>query len=257
MIVMAVIIARLRASSRRIAIWAFIVIACVSQASAQPESAELPAGVPLFTDDVPPGVIGSMQLKRYPNLYGYFQPIELQGPTGSSFALVCNGTFDDSKPSPRRAAMLVGAVYRFRMVGIPNEPEAELYPTLEIIDRTYPPAERGHRFPIPIEIDETDIAAAMRGDLVTRVIYLEDGTNAEPVSYAGGPQRIYDVASGEDTLRTADTFGRPLAILRIGSRIPDIVEGDNAEAFLYGSPPWQPIKEIPKGRTLSDIAYPQ
>jgi hypothetical protein len=223
------------------------------QAYGQFDASKLPAGVPLFSDDVPPGVIGAMQLKRQPNLCGYLQPVELRGPAGSGFALASNGTFADNQEQPLRAAVLVGAVYRFRMIGIPGQPETELFPTLEVIDRTYPPAEREHRFPIPIEIDDTDIAAALRGDLVTRVIYLEDGTNAEPVSYAGGPMRIDDVGVGQDTLRAADTFGRPLAILRIGSRIPDIVEGDGAQAFLYGSPPWQAIKNVPKCSRLSDI----
>jgi hypothetical protein len=257
MLVMAMIIARWVTLSRKVIPVVTILFASANLTSAQTSYNKLPAGVPLLQDDVPPGVIGSIQVKRQPNLCGYFQPVELRGPKGSSFALASSGTFIENQPQPFRAALLVGAVYRFRMVGFANQPEAELFPTLEVIDRTYPPAERSHRFPIPIEIDETDIESALRGDLVMRVIYLEDGTNAEPVSYAGGPQRVYEVSQNEDTLRTADTFGRPLAILRIGSRVPDIVEGTEAEEFLYGSPPWQPIKNVPQGKTLSDIAYPQ
>jgi hypothetical protein len=143
------------------------------------------------------------------------------------------------------------------MTNIPNEPEAELFPTLEVIDRTYPPSEREHRFPIVVEIDQTDIDAALRGDMVTRVIYLEDSTNAEPVSYAGGPQRVFDITVAEDSLRTADYYGRPLAILRIGSRIPNVIEGPEAEHFVFGSPPWLPIKNLPKGKTLSDASNNQ
>jgi hypothetical protein len=205
---------------------------------------------------MPPGMIGSIQLQRQPNLCGYFQPVELRGPQGMQFALVSDGMFGDNLPQPVRAAFLVGAVYRFRAVGLPNDPDSELFPTVEIIDRTYPPSEREHRFPIPIELDSTDIEAALRGELVTRVIYLEDSTYAEPQSHAGGPQRVFDVQQNEDTLRSADAFGRPLAILRIGSRIPDVVEGPGAEHFLFGSPPWTPIKNTPVGKTLSDIATP-
>ncbi len=257
MLALAVIIARRIALPHKFVPILGMLCVVANLASAQSTYNPLPAGTPLLHDDVPPGVIGNIQLKRQPNLCGYFQPVEFRGPKGSSFALAASGTFIENQPQPMRAALLVGAVYRFRMVGFANQPEAELFPTLEVIDRTYPPAERAHRFPIPIEIDETDIESALRGDLVTRVIYLEDGTNAEPVSYAGGPQRVYEVTGNDDTLRTADTFGRPLAILRIGSRVPDTIEGPEAEAFLYGSPPWQPIKNVPQGKTLSDIAYPQ
>ena len=219
-------------------------------------SSKLPTGIPLLNDNMPPGMIGSIQLQRQPNLCGYFQPVEIRGPRGMQFALVSDGMFEDNRPQPVRAAFLVGSVYRFRAVGIPDEPDAELFPTVEIIDRTYPPSEREHRFPIPIELDSTDIESALRGELVTRVIYLEDSTYAEPESHAGGPQRVFDVKQNEDTLRAADTFGRPLAILRIGSRIPDVVEGPVAEHFLFGSPPWTSIKNIPVGKTLSDISTP-
>ncbi len=228
-----------------------------SQSFAQYQSAsKLPAGIPLLNDNMPPGMIGSIQLQRQPNLCGYFQPIELRGPQGMQFALVSDGMFGDNLPQPVRAAFLVGAVYRFRAVGLPDDPGTELFPTVEIIDRTYPPSEREHRFPIPIELDTTDIEAALRGELVTRVIYLEDSTYAEPQSHEGGPQRVFDVMQNEDTLRAADAVGRPLAILRIGSRIPDVVEGPGAEHFLFGSPPWTPIKNIPVGKTLSDISTP-
>jgi len=216
--------------------------------------ASLPAGVPLLHDDMPPGMVGAIQLQRQPALRGFFQPVEFRGLDGMKFALVSNGMFTDNTLGPARAAFLVGPVYRFRMTNIPNEPEAELFPTLEVIDRTYPPSEREHRFPIIVDIDQTDIDAALRGDMVTRVIYLEDSTNAEPVSYAGGPQRVFDIKIAEDSLRTADYYGRPLAILRIGSRIPDVIEGPEAEHFVFGSPPWLLIKNLPKGKTLSDAS---
>ena len=223
-------------------------------------SSKLPAGIPLLNDSMPPGMIGSIQLQRQPNLRGYYQPIELRGPGDMRFALASDGLFGDNSPQPIRAAVLVGAVYRFRAVELPNNPGLEIFPSVEVIDRTYPPSEREHRFPIPIELDSADIEAALRGELVTRVIYLEDSTYAEPVSHAGGPQRVLDVRQNEDTLRTADAFGRPLAILRIGSRIPDIVEGPGAEHFLFGSPPWMPVKmpvkNNPVGKTLSDLSTP-
>jgi hypothetical protein len=215
-------------------------------------SGGLPLGNPLLHDQMIPGEIGAIQLRRQPCLQGYFQPVEVRGPRGTQFALVSDGYFTNNVRSPLRAAMLVGNVYRFRMSHIEGAGEVELFPSIEIIDRTYPPAERSHRFPIVIEIDEVDIEAAMTGDLVTRVIYLEDSTNAEPDSYADGIQRVLDVSIAEDTLRTADYYGRPVAILRIGSRVPEQVEGPEALPFLFGSPPWLPIKATPQGKTLSD-----
>jgi hypothetical protein len=146
-------------------------------------------------------------------------------------------------------ALLVGVPYRVKVTGIPFEPEAELYPTIELIDRTYPPLEKAHRFPIPIEFESLEFEAAMRGDLVTRVVYLEDSANAEPVSYVG-PQRIYEATSTENILQTADVYGRPLGIVRIGSIVPSNTDGFVTPEFLYGSPPVAPLKPIPDAESL-------
>ena len=215
----------------------------------------------LYRDTMAPGVIGRQQLERNPMLRGYLQPVEIQGPKGSRISLVSQGTFVDPQPSPVRAAMLVGAVYRFQLSSIPNEDGIELFPTLEVIDRLYPPAEREHRFPIPIAIDDQDIQAALRGDMVMRVIYLEDSEIAPPESYADGIQRVHDVTGTEQAVQAADHMGRPVAILRIGSRVPDAAGPD--EQFFYGSPPWSPIKEIPNRETLIEnhgwprVEYPE
>ncbi len=156
---------------------------------------------------------------------------------------------------------MVGAVYRFQLTSIPNEDGVELFPTVEVIDRLYPPAEREHRFPIPVVIDDLDIQSALRGDMVMRVIYLEDSEIAVPESYADGIQRVHDVTGTEQAIHAADHMGRPVAILRIGSRVPDSTGPD--EQFFYGSPPWSTIKEIPDREKLIEnhgwprVEYPE
>ncbi len=81
------------------------------------------------------------------------------------------------------------------------------------------------------------------------MIYLEDSSNAEPVPFAE-PQRIYDAAHGENMLQTADVYGRPLMILRIGSRVPQSTDGFVPPDFLYGCPPVAMLKPIPDAETL-------
>ena len=206
----------------------------------------------LMRDDFPPGEIGAIQLSRKPELRGLWQAVEIRGPKGMRINMADAGQFAPELPEPARIAVMIGSVYRMRITGIPNEPDMELFPTLEVIDRTHPPAEREHRFPIPIEIDEDDLADAARGELVMRVIYLEDNQIAEPVDTSGKAQRVLDLQSHQDALRMADQLGRPLAILRIGSRVPNITEGQDWNAFLYGCPAWTTIKAIPTKKQLID-----
>jgi hypothetical protein len=211
----------------------------------------------LLSEDMPPGMIGAIQLQQKPYLRGVWQAIELRGPKGVHFNFAEGGQFAPDIPSPARVAVLIGPVYRVRMIGIEGQEDLELFPTIEVIDRTCPPAEREHRFPIQIEIDEQDIADAARGEMVLRVIYLEDNEVAEPVDTSGKPQRVLDIRADQNALRTADGLGRPVAILRMGSRVPNVTEGQDWLEFLYGCPPWTALKPIPtKDQLIQDGRWP-
>lgn len=202
----------------------------------------------ILSSDMPPGVVGAAQAYRRPQVQGYFQPVQVSGPNGLHVALAQDGQFLPLLEAPVRAGMMVGRVYRIKVSGIPGFEGEELFPSIEVIDRLYPPSGREHRFPIPVVLEEEDLRAALRGELVTRVIYLEDSEIAEPVSDLPGEQRVTEVGGSEDPLQSADQLGRPVAILRIGSRTPDL-NGDLTD-FLYGSPMWVPIKPIPEREKL-------
>ncbi len=110
----------------------------------------------------------------------------------------------------------------------------EVFPTIEIIDRTYAPEDQQVRFAIPAEITVQDIEPALRGKFVTRVIYLEDPRRALPMRNNNG-QPWFDVGPGRDPLVAADELGRPVAIVRMGGRVPDQGADPN---FYFGSPAW-------------------
>jgi hypothetical protein len=193
----------------------------------------------LFSSDMPPGVIGGARLMGRGPVAGYFQPVAFSGPPGTKFTLPQNATFAEADAS-LRAGLLVGSIYRFRITGIPLAPGAELYPTVEVIDRTYPPPGMAHRYPIPINLDQEDLEAALEGRLVTRVILLEDPQTAIAVSTEPTTSRAIDVAEYQDAMEVADRFGRPVAIVRIGSvtppRSPELLP-----RFYFGFPAWVPV----------------
>ena len=85
------------------------------------------------------------------------------------------------------------------------------------------------------ELTEEDLKLALSGRFVTRVIYIEDPLSALPVNENPREQRWFDAGAGADPLLTADTLGRPVAILRMGGRIPrhDLAEDD----LIKGNPP--------------------
>ena len=184
---------------------------------------------------MPPGAIGSQQLLRGGPLPGYFQPLEIRGPEGTQISSAEQGMFQQATPLPRKFGMLIGAVYRFRVTGIPEYEGLEVYPTVEVIDRIYPPLGLENKFPIDVELTQQELEMALDGKFVTRVIYLENPEDALPVAEDPDRQSFFEVATYENPLEVADRLGRPVAILRMGGRMPD-ENGPDAK-FLYGCPP--------------------
>ncbi len=199
-------------------------------ALAEPPVHYLHAGV------LAPGAIGAAQLQRGGPLPGYFQPIEIRASQGASVSLACDGRFAEPQAAPMKTAMLIGPVYRLRVTDIPRRSGEEVYPTIEVINRLYPPIGEELRFPVPIELTQQDLEAALDGKFITRVIYLEDPR--APYTRVEDPKNQYtvDVRPSDDPLVTADHLGRPMAILRIGGRMP-IDPDDPGDDFLYHSPP--------------------
>ncbi len=186
--------------------------------------------------DMPPGTIGAAQLMRGGPLPGYFQPVEITGPQETQVAMATDGVYESPQPAPLRVALLVGKVYRLKVTNIPFHVGQEVFPSIEIINRLYPPAGSEAKFPIPIELTREELEMAIRGQYVVRVIYLENPRTALPAREDPQQQRYFEVGPNQDPLEVADALGRPIAILRIGSRVPDL--DTESGRFLFDSPPW-------------------
>ena len=115
---------------------------------------------PLVNGHLPPGVVGDTRLQSQHPIAGYFQPVKFSGPEGTRFSLP-QGAAMAASESNLMAGLLIGSVYRFRITEIPDAPGAELFPTLELIDRTYPPPGLATLYPIPINLDQVDLDAAL------------------------------------------------------------------------------------------------
>jgi hypothetical protein len=201
---------------------------------------------------MPPGAIGSQRLGRGGPLSGYFQPVLLQGPKGAVVAWTAGSQFGPDQTMPVTLGMLIAPVYRLRISNIPNHPGAEVFPTVEVIDRLYPPEGQALRFPIPVVLTQEELEMALEGSYVTRVIYLEDPDQALPHAQVDGQQNYYEVTAGDDPLASADRLGRPVAILRMGGRLPG-PEGPDGQ-FLAGSPPVM-VHETPAKRPPSPLPF--
>lgn len=168
-----------------------------------------------------PGTAAQWQAIAKPGLYGYMQPVRISLP-GDATVSYFNGSphANTDLQAPAQARMMVGHVYRVRLSAIAGHPGLELFPTIEVLDRLHPPEGKLDTFPIPIEITEEELTAAAQDRLVTKVIYLEHPQTAAPVTDVN-QRRVEEFDPRLNLLEAADVRGRPMAILRMGGRIPD------------------------------------
>lgn len=123
-------------------------------------------------------------------------------------------------PSPAQLHLGVGHTYRLKLSGMPEFPGVELYPTVEVLDRLHPPPGREAQFPVPIEFTFEEIEFALQNRLVAKVIYLEQPELASPTDDRR-PIPPLNLAPHQNLLAEADRRGRPLALVRLGGRLPD------------------------------------
>jgi hypothetical protein len=203
----------------------------------------------------PPGAIGARQAGRGGPVRCFFQPVEIIAPEGAKVSLVEEGRFDEPLPAPRKAGFVLGQVYRLRITNIPFQEGREVFPTVELIDRLHPPRGQEVRFAMPIEFSQEDLELALEGKYVTRVVYLEDPNNALPVNADKVGNESFDALPGEDPLEVADRIGRPMAIIRLGGRLPEDASGVD-RSFFGNCPPIWNIPSPPEGAAAeaSDVA---
>ena len=203
---------------------------------------------------VQPGVAGTWANRLQPDTVGYIQTVRFVPPAveEESGEKVPSGTVS-VYGNPRQASveqtgstlagLLVGPVYRFKLSEMPAYPGIELYPTVELIDRLHPPPGQEARFPVPIAFTDEEIQAAIEGRMVMKVVYLEQPDRASPFAATEAlPTENLQVL--QNPLEEADIRGRPVAIVRMGGRLPD-PSGKDPGFYGTGAPVTAISQELP------------
>lgn len=201
-----------------------LAVLCCSTAGAQYKGVE--GRYHALNQQTHPGVPGYWSAILNPGSVNYYQPVQVELPTKGQVAFFSGPARKPvAQPAPAMAGVAVGNIYRLRLSEMPEYPGVELYPSIEIVDRLHPPAGKIFEFPVPIQITADEIDLALAGNLVTKVIYLEQPQLAVPRLQTGleGPTAL---AADRNAIAEADRRGRPMVILRIGGRVPSQQPGD-------------------------------
>lgn len=190
----------------------------------------------LATGYMAPGNAADAYRMAHPALNNHVQPVRMLVPDETLIGMGVASGFAESYSSQITVGMMVGPVYRFKISNVRLHPGVELYPSVEILGKLNPPPGLENQFPIEIQITQDDLEQAMKGRMVTRVIYLEDPNLPLPHRHVEGKQPSVEVGGGTDPLRAAERLGRPMAIMRIGSRIPTNNQSDVGFGFHAPAP---------------------
>jgi len=192
----------------------------------------------LLRGNMIPGQASQIRMMSSPAKAGQVQPVKVSAPDGVEISVVSGGSFVSTGQPSYTGGMQLGSLYRFRITGVQVATSFELYPSVELLDLLRPPKGLENDFPVPIVISDSDIREVIAGRLVTKVIYLEDPDVALPRGGSKEEQPYFDVSAAEDPVRTAEGLGRPMAILRIGSRVPtgDELASASMNAFNSATP---------------------
>ena len=120
----------------------------------------------LYDYKMPPGEIGFRKTLARRAMVGYFQPLQFKGPAGSRIEVFSEGAFRPMKDRGQAAGLMGGHIYRLKITNIPGQPGKELFPSVEVIGRLFPPVGQENFFPIPVNIELDDLEPAAEGALV-------------------------------------------------------------------------------------------
>ena len=202
-----------------------------------------------FDQTVRPGRTARTFAISNATLAGYVQPVRWIAPGDLLVQPYAASTGIQTVLSEDEAIGLeVGHVHRFRLTNVANQRGIDFYPSVEMIDRLHPPAERAAEFPVLLELTDRDFEAAASGQLVTKVVYVQprNATYIDPILTELPATRI-DV--DQNVMAEAVLRGRPIAIVRLGTRAP--LPGEPATFFGSGG---RLVAPLPQGGLLQSDA---
>lgn len=190
------------------------------------------ASYPLMDHRVPPGTWGDW-VRTAGRVNGVeFQPVRVELPSTGKVSWFVGSR--DNVTDAQQVKLAVGQSYRVRISDLPEFPGIELFPSIEVLDRLHPPAGHADSFAMPLVFSIEELEAVIDGRMVTKVVYLEQPQLAAPFELTGDTS-VRTVNARANLIAEADKAGRPLALIRMGGRLPTPHETQGA-FFGNGAP---------------------
>jgi uncharacterized repeat protein (TIGR01451 family) len=178
----------------------------------------LAAGNPPAPPPLPPPAVAVMPYS--PLLY-----VRLIGPAGMKVTLQPGSPQAKTYVLPAEVGLRAGYLYRLELSNLPQYPNVKLYPSLEVRGLLQLPLEKAAHHPVPVIFTDDEITRVIeKGSIWTKVHYLEDPAQADPIPTAPDQPLVYEVRPAHDPLHEARLKGRPMIVSRLGDKDPNAAE---------------------------------
>lgn len=191
-----------------------LVLALIASAGTAQEVAGAGAARRIAMAEPTPGAIGATPSSQHVPRPSHFQSVTVEGPAGLLVAVETASGWSTPVAVPLRMELPVGLPHRLRLTSVPGYEGMELFPSVRVLAKLDAPPADAWRFPVELVIDQEDLAEAMEGALVRRVVY--SATDCSEAS----PPVSFDVEPGNDALEVARTLGDPVLEFVVGNRVP-------------------------------------
>ncbi len=148
--------------------------------------------------------------------------VRVSGPKGGSATFLEGRERGRTFELPVAVGLRPGYIHRLRLDGLPAYPGIALYASLEVTGTLcLPPRQKASDFPAPVVLSDEDIAQAIGGTFVTKVIVLEDPAKALPGPRGADEPAEMTITPNRDPELFAKQLGRTVLIVRLGRREPE------------------------------------
>ncbi len=146
--------------------------------------------------------------------------VRFVGPPGLQATFYQGQPRGRSFDAPAVVGMRPGYFYRIQLSHLPRHPGVSIYPTLEVRGSlNLPPRLNAAAYPAPVVLTDADIESVLAGNLISKVVYLENPDRAMPTTTPLDMPIEGDLPPGHDLLAEARDRGRPMLIVRLGGRL--------------------------------------
>jgi uncharacterized repeat protein (TIGR01451 family) len=122
--------------------------------------------------------------------------------------------------APVAVGMRPGYFYRLRLSNLPGHPDLSIFPTVEVRGSLkLSPKLNSANYPAPVILTEADIESVVAGNLICKVIYLENPDHAVPALIPPAMPMELNLPPGSNAVVEAQERGRLMLIVRIGGRL--------------------------------------